>query len=79
LRARNLRLDISWIGSVATARRRYPELPWPPRRAALGALASLLDPRIADDLFIRDDPGPGLAQIAAIARDALARGARRAP
>ena len=79
LRARNLRLDISWIGSVATARRRYPELPWPPRRAALGALASLLDPRIADDLFVRDDPGPGLAQIAAIARDALARGARRAP
>jgi hypothetical protein len=79
LRARNLRLDISWIGSVVTGRRRYPELPWPPRRAALGAVASLLDPRIADDLFTREDPRPGLAQIAAIGRDALARGTRRAP
>ena len=78
-RARNLRLDISWIGSVATGRRRYPELPWPPRRAALGAVASLLDPRIADDLFTREDARPGLAQIAAIGRDALARGTRRAP
>ncbi len=78
MRARNLRLDISWMGSVATGRRRYPELPWPPRRAALGALASLLDPRIADDLLVRDDPGPGLAQLASIARDALAKGTRRA-
>jgi predicted ATP-grasp superfamily ATP-dependent carboligase len=79
VRARNLRLDVSWIGSVATGRRRYPELPWPPRRAALAAFASLLDPRIADDLFVRDDPAPGLVQIAAIARDALAKGSRRAP
>jgi hypothetical protein len=78
VRARNLRLDISWIGSVATGRRRYPELPWPARSKAAGAALSLLDPRIGDDLLVRDDPGPGLAQFAVIAREAIARGRRRA-
>lgn len=78
VRARNLRLDISWIGSVATGRRRYPELPWPARSAAVGAALSLMDPRIGDDLLDRDDPGPGLAQFALIAREAIARGRRRA-
>lgn len=75
--ARNLRLDISWIGAVATGRRRYPELPWPGRSAALAAALSLADPRIGDDLLIREDPGPGLAQIAAIAREALGKGLHR--
>jgi predicted ATP-grasp superfamily ATP-dependent carboligase len=78
VRARNLRLDISWIGSVATGRRRYPELPWPARSKAAGAALSLLDPRIGDDLLVRDDPGPGLAQFVVIAREAIARGRRRA-
>lgn len=78
VRARNLRLDLAWIGNVALGRRRYPELPWPSRGAAVGALASLADPRIADDLFERDDPGPGAAQLAAIARGLLAKGHTRA-
>jgi hypothetical protein len=78
VRARNLRLEVSWIGSVATGRRRHPELPWPARSRAFGAMASLLDPRIGDDLLVRDDPAPGLAQLVAIARDALGRGRRRA-
>jgi predicted ATP-grasp superfamily ATP-dependent carboligase len=77
VRARNLRLEVSWIGAVATGRRRYPELPWPGRRAAIAAGLSLLDPRIGDDLLIREDPGPGLAQIAAIAREAAGRGSGR--
>jgi ATP-grasp in the biosynthetic pathway with Ter operon len=67
VRARNLRLETTWIGNVATGRRRYRTLPFPPRRAALGALASLFDPRIGDDLLTREDPLPGLAQVAGIA------------
>jgi predicted ATP-grasp superfamily ATP-dependent carboligase len=77
VRARNLRLDLAWIGAVMSGRRRHAALPWPGRRGAVGAMASLADPRIADDLLTRSDPGPGLAQIAIIARDALGRmGAR---
>lgn len=77
VRTRNLRLDISWIGAVATGRRRYPDLPWPGRAAALTAALSLVDPRIGDDLLVRGDLGPGLAQIAAIAREAVGKGMRR--
>jgi predicted ATP-grasp superfamily ATP-dependent carboligase len=73
VRARNLRLELGWIGAVLVGRRRYPYLPWPGRAASLGALASLLDPRIGDDLMSRSDPGPGVAQLGSIARDALRR------
>lgn len=71
VRARNLRLELAWIRAVLTGRHRHAALPWPPRRAALGAAASLLDPRIGDDLFTLGDPGPGLAQLVGIARDAV--------
>ena len=77
IRARNLRLDVAWIGSVLAGRHRQRSLPYPDRSAALGALASLFDPRIKDDLFTRSDIGPGLAQVATIARDAIRRGGRR--
>jgi predicted ATP-grasp superfamily ATP-dependent carboligase len=73
LRARNLRLDVGWIGAVLLGRRRYPYLPWPGRGAALGALASLLDPRIADDHLSASDPGPWLALLASIPGDGLGR------
>ena len=73
VRARNLRLDVGWVGSVLLGRRRYPYLPWPGRGAAIGALASLLDPRIADDHLTLADPGPGLALLASIPGDGLAR------
>lgn len=76
IRARNLRLDLAWIGAVLSGRRRQPGLPWPPRRAALGAIASLVDPRIRDDLMSWSDPAPGLAQLGTIGRDGL-RGRRR--
>jgi predicted ATP-grasp superfamily ATP-dependent carboligase len=71
VRARNLRLDVAWIGSVLSGRRRQPGMPWPSRRKALGAMASLLDPRIGDDLMSWSDPTPGLAQLGTIVRDAL--------
>lgn len=77
VRARNLRLDLSWIGSVLSGRRRQRSMPYPQRSAALGAIASLADPRIADDLFTVSDPAPGLAQIATIARDGIRRVKRR--
>ena len=73
VRARNLRLDLAWIGAVLSGRHRHAALPWPGRRAAIGAMASLVDPRIADDLMAWSDPGPGLAQIPTIARDSLRR------
>lgn len=76
VRARNLRLEMAWIGAVLTGRRRHPYLPWPGRRAAIGATASLLDPRIGDDLLSRSDPGPGFAQFVAIARHGLRAGRR---
>jgi hypothetical protein len=40
-------------------------------------MAGLLDPRVADDLFAWSDLGPGLAQIATIARDGIRRGGKR--
>jgi hypothetical protein len=39
-------------------------------------MASLLDPRIGDDLFTLTDPGPGMAQLVAIARDTMRRSTR---
>jgi len=73
VRARNLRLDAGWMGAILLGRRRYPYLPWPGRGAAIGALASLLDPRIADDHLTRDDPGPGLALLASIPVEGIGR------
>lgn len=74
VRARNLRLDVSWLGAVLLGRRRYPYLPWPSRWAGVRVAVGLLDPRIGDDLLVADDPGPGLAQLVTIARDLVARG-----
>jgi predicted ATP-grasp superfamily ATP-dependent carboligase len=79
VRARNLRLDLAWIAAVATGRRRHRALPWPSRLHAAQAALSLLDPRIGDDLLARDDMGPGLAQIAAIAGDVIRKGRQRGP
>ena len=73
VRARNLRLELLWIEAVLLGRHRQRSLPFPPRSAALTAVASLLDPRIDDDLFTISDPGPGIAQVPAIVRDGLHR------
>lgn len=73
VRARNLRLELAWIGAVLSGRHRQRALPWPGRRAAIGAITSLLDPRIGDDLLTRSDPGPGMAQLGTIGRDLVRR------
>jgi predicted ATP-grasp superfamily ATP-dependent carboligase len=77
VRSRNLRLDVGWIGAVLLGRRRYRYLPWPRRSAAISAMASLLDPRIADDHLSLTDPGPGLALLATIPGDGVGRVRRR--
>jgi predicted ATP-grasp superfamily ATP-dependent carboligase len=61
VRSHHLRLELVWIASVLRGRRRYPYLPFPPRRAAIGALASLLRPSGEHDVLSLDDPLPGIA------------------
>jgi predicted ATP-grasp superfamily ATP-dependent carboligase len=73
VRSRHLRLDLGWIAAVLLGWHRYPYLPWPGRRAALGAIVSLFDPRIGDDHMILSDPGPGLAMLASIPAQGLRR------
>jgi predicted ATP-grasp superfamily ATP-dependent carboligase len=67
VRARNLELDLVWIGSVLRGSRRSSIVPSPPRRAALGAIADLVDPRIRDDILTWRDPAPGAAELVRIA------------
>jgi len=66
VRSRNVELEAVWIASVLRGRRRYPFLPAPPRRQALGAALRLLDPRDGYDILTREDPRPGLAEIGAL-------------
>ena len=69
VRSRNLELDTVWIASVLRGKRRHPYLPWPRRGEALRAILSMLDRDQALDLFSRDDPAPGLAEVAKIVGD----------
>ena len=73
VRSRHLELEAVWIASVLRRRRRYPFLPVPRRRQALRVALSLLDPADGYDIQDRDDPRPGLAEIARI----LTKPARR--
>lgn len=68
VRARNLELDIVWIGSVLRGARGPAIAPFPPRRAALRAVADLVDPRIHDDILSLRDPLPGAAELIRIAQ-----------
>jgi predicted ATP-grasp superfamily ATP-dependent carboligase len=72
VRARHLELELKWIASVLFGRR-HPFLPRPRRREGLAALAGLLDPRVHSDVQSLADPGPGLADLARIARAAARR------
>ncbi len=75
VKARNLEKDVLWIGSVLLGRRRHTFLPVPPRRAAVGGLLSLFDPRHRSDLWAADDLGPFVAEFPKVAAKLLRKGA----
>jgi predicted ATP-grasp superfamily ATP-dependent carboligase len=63
VRARNLALDLVWIGSTLRGRRKYPYLNAPGRGQGLAGLLGLLDPRCRSDIMALDDLGPGMGEI----------------
>ncbi|MCA1572326.1 MAG: ATP-grasp domain-containing protein [Chloroflexi bacterium] len=67
VRSRNMELEVVWIASVLSGRRRRPFLPFPGRREAVSAAAGLLARSDHFDVLSLEDPGPGLAEIAKIA------------
>ncbi len=66
VRSRNLELETIWIGSALRRGRRYPFLEAPSRREALRVALRLVNPADGYDVLSRDDPRPGLAEIAQI-------------
>lgn len=73
VRARNLELDLIWIGSVLRGSPRASIDAWPPRRAALGAIADLIVPGIDDDVLSWSDPAAGAAELVRIAGKLVAK------
>jgi predicted ATP-grasp superfamily ATP-dependent carboligase len=67
-RARNLELELLWIGSVLRGRPRHPFLTHPPRRAGLAAAAELLSGPGGFDMGDREDRKPALVDLVRIAR-----------
>jgi len=67
VRARNLELEVVWIGSVLRGKRRFPFLPIPPRRAAFAAAAGLVSGKDSFDMVDPEDPKPALYDLGRIA------------
>jgi predicted ATP-grasp superfamily ATP-dependent carboligase len=67
-RARNLELELLWIGSVLRGKRRHPFLTYPPRRAALRAAAELLSGRGGFDMNDAEDRRPAVVELSTIVR-----------
>jgi predicted ATP-grasp superfamily ATP-dependent carboligase len=67
VRARNLELDLIWIGSVLRGRPRFGFLGTPPRSQAVSALLGFFAPGCQSDMFALSDPGPALAELPKIA------------
>lgn len=67
VRSRNLGLEMVWIGSTLRRARRYPGVPTPRRRDAIAAALRLLNPADGYDVLTREDPRPGLLELAGIA------------
>jgi hypothetical protein len=74
---RNLELETVWIASTLRGGRRGTFLPKPRRRAALLGVASLLDPRVRDDVLSWSDPVPGLVELLRIGRKLVAKAGPR--
>jgi predicted ATP-grasp superfamily ATP-dependent carboligase/thymidylate kinase len=67
VRSRNLDLEVVWIGSTLRRARRYPGVPTPRRREGFAAALRLFYPRDGFDVLTREDPRPGLVELAGIA------------
>jgi predicted ATP-grasp superfamily ATP-dependent carboligase len=67
VRARNLELEVVWIGSVLRGEQRYPFLPIPRRRAAFTAAAGLVAGN-SFDMVDSQDPKPVLYELVGIAK-----------
>ena len=76
VRSRNLDLEVVWIGSALRKARRYPGLPAPGRREAIGAALRLLYPGDGFDVLTREDLRPGLVELARIAGKVRTKAAR---
>jgi predicted ATP-grasp superfamily ATP-dependent carboligase len=71
LRCRNWREDLWWLISNLRSRRSDPSLPTTPLwQVGLEALTGLVTLRERSDTFALDDPGPAVAELRLIARDA---------
>jgi predicted ATP-grasp superfamily ATP-dependent carboligase len=68
MRARNLELELLWIGSVLRGRPRHPFLGHPPRRAALRAAAELVSGPGGFDMADPEDRKPALVELVKIVR-----------
>lgn len=65
--ARNLQLEVVWIGSVLRGPRTASDaFRWPARRAGLAAAAQLFSPRIGDDVVSWRDPLASVAEFLSI-------------
>jgi predicted ATP-grasp superfamily ATP-dependent carboligase/thymidylate kinase len=77
VRSRNLDLELVWIGSALRKARRYPGVPAPARREAITVALRLLYPGDGFDVLTREDPRPGLVELARLGgkvRRKVARG-----
>lgn len=77
-RSRNLELEVLWIASAVTGRRRYPFLPGPTRRQGVAAALRLANPAGGYDILSAGDPRPGVAELGQIARKITAKAIRHA-
>jgi predicted ATP-grasp superfamily ATP-dependent carboligase len=67
VRSRNLELEVLWIASVLSGRRRHPFLANPSRWEAAAAAVGLFMPTGQFDILSLEDPAPGLAELVKIA------------
>jgi predicted ATP-grasp superfamily ATP-dependent carboligase/thymidylate kinase len=77
VRSRNLDLEVLWIGSTLRRPRRHSGVPALRRREAVAAAVRLLYPGDGFDVLTRDDPRPGLVELAKVPgklRRKMARG-----
>lgn len=68
VRARNLALDLTWILTTLSTKRKYPFLRTPSLRDGLLGIIGLFHPRCHLDVQSLDDPGPGIVELPEIAR-----------